>query len=368
LESPQNIQAAAEETAFPSTGRVRIQDVARVANVSLSTVSGVLNNKTNIRPQTRSRVLQVIAQLGYAPNLFASNLARRRTNLIGIVVSDLLNPFFGEIAAALDTEARSRGFQTFLASTRFDPKQQHEAVRQMLALRVAGIAMMTSENDPEAYALLKQSRTPAVYLDNTHTAPEIGTVHVNKRHGMFLAVKHLLELGHRSILLIKNSQTVASGAPMLSHLERQLGFNEALHQYDPREVEVQIIDEVGEPTAAGLRAVQKALQQYRFSAVVAINDLVALGAFRGLQAAGLRIPEDVSVVGFDNTYLCEFLHPPLTTVASPRKELANSVLAMLLGFVEKEDVLREVSLSTELCLRQSTSAPPPHASTLGRKR
>ena len=358
LKTPPKPQKPAAKSPLPTTGRVRIQDVARVANVSLSTVSGVLNSKANVRPETRTRVLQVIAQLGYAPNLFASNLARRRTSLIGIVVSDLLNPFFAEIAAALDDEARSRGFQTFLTSTRFDPRQQHEAVRQMLALRVAGVAMMTSENDPEAYALLEQSRTPAVYLDNTHLAPEIGTVHVNKRHGMFLAVRHLLELGHRSILLIKNSQSAATGAPMLSHLERQLGFNEALHAYDPREVDVQIIDEVGEPTAAGLRAVQKALGQFRFTAVVCMNDLVALGAIRGLQAAGLHIPNDVSVVGFDNTYLCEFLHPPLTTVASPRKELANSVLNMLLGFVEKEEVPHEVSLSTELRLRESTTKPP----------
>lgn len=329
-----------------------------MANVSLSTVSGVLNNKNNVRPETRTRVLNVIAQLGYAPNLFASNLARRRTRLIGIVVSDLLNPFFAEIAAALDDEARRRGFQTFLASTRFSTDQQYEAVREMLALRVAGIAMMTSENDPEAFALLKQSRTPAVYLDNAWAAPEIGTVHVDKRHGMFLAVKHLLELGHRSILLIKNSQAASAAAPpMLSHMERQIGFDEALHEYDPREVEVQIIDEPGEPTAAGLRAVQRALEKYQFSAVVAINDLVALGAFRGLQSAGLKIPDDVSVVGFDNTYLCEFLHPPLTTVATPRQGLADSVISMLLGLVDKEDVEKDTSLSTELFVRQSTASP-----------
>ncbi len=209
--------------------RVRIQDVARVAGVSLSTVSGVLNKKANLRPETRQRVLEVIAQLGYTPNLFASNLARRRTKIIGIIVSDLLNPFFAEIAVALDTEARKRGFETFLTATGFHPEQQCEAVREMLALRVAGITMMTSENDPEAFALLKSSRTPAVYLDNNYTAPEIGTVRVDKRHGMFLAVQHLLELGHRRILLIKNSQVTASAAPMLSHVERQIGFDEALH-------------------------------------------------------------------------------------------------------------------------------------------
>jgi DNA-binding LacI/PurR family transcriptional regulator len=302
-------------------------------------------------------VLDVIAQLGYTPNRFASNLARRHTKIIGIIVSDLLNPFFAEIAVALNAEARKHGFETFLTSTGFHPQQQCEAVREMLSLRVAGITMMTSENDPEAFALLKNSRTPAVYLDNNHTAPEIGTVRVDKRHGMFLAVQHLLELGHRRILLIKNSQTPTTGAPMLSHVERQIGFDEALHQYDTREIDVQIIDEPGEPAAAGLRAVQRALKSYRFTAVVAINDLVAMGAFRGLQAAGLQIPQDVSVVGFDNTYLCDFLHPPLTTVATPRTELARSVLAMLLTFIDPTEPQHDISLPAELCVRESTAPP-----------
>ena len=152
-------------------GRIKIQDVARLAQVSPSTVSGVLNEKDNVRPETRERVLAVIAQLGYTPNLFASNLARRSTKLIGIIVSDLLNPFFAEVAEALDREARRHGYRTFLSSTGFHPDQQCDAIRQILALRVAGIAMMTSENDPEAFSLLKSSATPAVYLDHSHSAP-----------------------------------------------------------------------------------------------------------------------------------------------------------------------------------------------------
>ncbi len=332
-----------------------------MAQVSLSTVSGVLNEKDNIRPETRQRVLNVIEQLGYTPNIFASNLARRRTKLIGIIVSDLLNPFFAEIAKALDTQAREQGYETFLAATSFHPDQQYAAVQQMLALRVAGIAMMTSENDPEAYSLLKNSGTPAVYLDNSHSAPSIGTVRVDKRHGMFVAVQHLLELGHRRILLIKNSQQSPSEPPeppMFSHMERQIGFEEALLQYNPKEMDVHIVDEAGEPAAAGLRAVQRALERYRFTAVVAINDLVALGAFRGLQAAGLSIPHDVSVVGFDNTYLCDFLHPPLTTVATPRTDLARSVLKMLNAYIDGKEQAHESMLSASIVLRESTAKPP----------
>jgi LacI family transcriptional regulator len=340
------------------TGRIKIQDVARLAQVSLSTVSGVLNEKDNVRPETRQRVLDVIAQLGYTPNLFASNLARRHTKLIGIIVSDLLNPFFAEIARALDAQAKQRGFETFLASTNFMPEQQCAAVRQMLSLRVAGIAMMTSENDPEAFFLLKTSGTPAVYLDNNHSAPHIGTIRVDKRHGMFVAVKHLLELGHRRILLIKNSQQASSAPPMFSHMERQIGFEEALHQYDAKDMDVHIIDEPGEPASAGLRAIERALKHYRFTAVVAINDLVALGAFRALQAAGLSIPQDVSVVGFDDTYLCRFLHPPLTSVATPREDLASSVLELLYAYIDNAEQPHEPLLSASIVVRESTAEPP----------
>ncbi|MFC6647474.1 LacI family DNA-binding transcriptional regulator [Granulicella cerasi] len=338
-------------------GRIKIQDVARVAQVSLSTVSGVLNEKSNVSPETRLRVLDVIAQLGYTPNLFASNLARRRTKLIGIIVSDLLNPFFAEAAKALDAQAREHGYETFLTSTDFIPEKQTAAVRQMLSLRVAGIAMMTSENDPEAFFLLKSSGTPAVYLDNNHASDNIGTVHVDKRHGMFVAVQHLLKLGHRRILLIKNSLPDVMAPPMLSHMERQLGFEEALHGYSAKQIDVHIIDEPGEPASAGCTAIEKALQQYKFTAVVAINDLVALGVFRGLQAAGLSIPQDVSVVGFDNTYLCQFLHPPLTTVATPREDLARQVLRMLFGYIDGDNVVEEQALPADIVIRESTAKP-----------
>jgi LacI family transcriptional regulator len=232
----------------------------------------------------------------------------------------------------------------------------------MLSLRVAGIAMMTSENDPEAFFILKASGTPTVYLDNNHAAPHIGTVRVDKRHGMYLAVQHLLKLGHRQILLVKNSQQDAAVPPMHSHMERQIGFEEALREFNSRDTDVHIIDEPGEPAAAGLRAVEMAMQQqYHFTAVVAINDLVALGVLRGLQAAGRAIPQDVSVVGFDDTYLCRFLHPPLTSVATPREDLAKSVLQMLFAYIDGADHLPEPMLAASIVVRESTSGPSKEA-------
>lgn len=351
--------------AVGSDETVKIQDVARLAQVSLGTVSGVLNNKANVRLETRQRVLDVIAQVGYRPSIFASNLARRTIKIIGIVVSDLLNPFFAETAKALDTDAKRRGYETFLVSTNFSAEQQRVAVKQMLAMRVAGVAMMTSENDAEAFTLLKNSATPAVYLDNTHVSPNTGTVRLDIRGGMSLSVEHLLELGHRKILLVKNSQQVTSESPMLSHIERQLGFEQALDRYGSEKIQVSMIDEPGDSASAGFRAIEKALNTCEFTAVVALNDLVALGVFRRLLTAGLHIPEDVSVVGFDNSYLCDFLNPPLTSVETSREELAGSVLDMLLASVNHEEFVHERQLKVRLVVRGSTAAPSGAATRRG---
>ena len=268
-----------------SQRRAKIQDAARLAPVSLSTVSGVLNEKSNVRPETRRRVLDAIEGVGYRPNVFASNLARRRAKIIDIVVSGLLNPFFEERAKSLDKEAKRLGYETFLIATNFSYESQRSGVQQMLAMRVAGVAMMTSENDSEAFDLLKNSGTPSVDLDNNRVSPKIGTVRVDKRHGMFVAVNYLLQLGHRGILLVKYSQQAVSDPPLFSHLERQLGFEDAIYRYDSQEINVYVVDEPGPSATAGLRAIEHALLSYVFTAVVANSDLVALGVFHGLQEA-----------------------------------------------------------------------------------
>ncbi len=336
--------------------RATIQDVARLAGVSLSTVSAVINGKDIVAKKTRDEILGAIARLNYHPSLYASNLARHKTRQLGLIVSRLINPFFSETAEAFEAEARRRGYLVSLASTDFHPSRLLESVKQMLAMRVAGLAILTSEYEEAAYDLLRTSNTPCVFLDVAKPAKNIGNIRVNTKMGMVHAVSHLVELGHRDILFIRNSQKCAGAPPLLSHFYRNQGFAAALRGRPAAPVNSQIVDVAGPGTQAGLEAIRGLAARRNFTAVVAITDMVALGAYRGLQEAGLRIPEDVSVIGFDNTFFGEFLNPPLTTIDIPRDELSKAAVQMLLEGVGNG--MSEMSIATRLVLRQSTGPPP----------
>lgn len=338
--------------------RAKIQDVARLADVSLSTVSAVLNCKNIVKEDTKRRIIEAIDQLGYRPDLYASNLARHQTKTLGLIVSNLVNPFFSETAQAFEYEVRRRGYQITLAASGFSSEQLRMCVRHMLAMRVAGLAVVTSEYDDEAFRLLQSSGTPATFLDVAVPGKTISNIKVDSKRGMISAVRHLVELGHREILFIRNSRKLETSPTLLSHRSRSDGFTSAVRKYASRDAKAHVIDEPGPGAHAGLRAIESALKTTSFTAVVAITDMVALGVYRGLQAAGLRIPQDISVVGFDNTFLCEFLNPPLTTVNIPREELSRIAVDLLLAAVEDKAPGQERRLATQLIVRSSTAPPP----------
>jgi LacI family transcriptional regulator len=174
---------------------------------------------------------------------------------------------------------------------------------------------------------------------------------------MFLAVRHLVELGHRDILFVQNSQEAEAGTPLLSHRYRSQGLKEAMRKYRAEGVKAQVVDIPGPGAQAGLNAIRSVLGSRSFTAVVCINDMVAIGVYRGLNEANLRIPQDVSVIGFDNIYLSEFLNPPLSTIHIPRDELSKLAVEMLLQQLGGNKVGYEVKLATELVIRKSTGPP-----------
>jgi DNA-binding LacI/PurR family transcriptional regulator len=337
--------------------RAKIQDVARLADVSLSTVSAVLNEKAIVRESTKQRVLEAIDRLRYSPDYYASNLARRQTRLFGLIVSNLINPFFSETAQAIEAEARAHGYEIALTSTQFSPTRLRECVRQMLGSRVAGLAIMTSERDDEAFSAAEASGIPVVFLDVGKPGERATTVRVDLRGGMFAAVNHLIHLGHRKLLLIRNSQKDA-GPPLHSHRLRDQGFAAAIKKCGLHDLRTLAVDVAGPGADAGLQAIANMTEKNAFTAVIGITDMVALGVYRGLQESGLRIPEDVSVIGFDNTYISRFLTPSLTTVDIPREELSRAVIAALLSTDKEREDGAQIKLPTKLIVRESTAPPP----------
>jgi LacI family transcriptional regulator len=337
--------------------KVTIQDVAKRAGVALSTVSAVLNRVNVVKPDTHQRILDAIKQLNYHPNLYASNLARRRTRILGLIISDIVNPFFAETARAIEREASTRGYRVSLAVTGFSPVQLRSWVSEMISMRVAGLAVMTSETDLQAQNLISSQGLPSVFLDVGITGKTASNIRVDTRSGLFQSVCHLVELGHKHILFVKNSPLEETQRELLTHKLRHQGFTAAIRKFRNRGVEGIVVDHPGDGPTSGLQAMRDTAGKMPFTAVVAINDSVAIGVYRGLDEAGYEIPKDVSVVGFDNTHFCEFLNPPLTTVNIPRDVLGQMVVSRLIKTAETREYGQELLLGTELVVRESTSTP-----------
>lgn len=340
--------------ASPAT-RPKIQDVAAFAGVSLGAVSAVLNGNGRLRTSTRKRVQSAIQHLGYRPDLYASNLARRRTRVLGVIVSNLQNPFFSETAQAMEEEAATHGYQISLMATNFSPVQQRAAVERLLGARVSGIAVITSEHDQQARKLVIAGGIPSVFLDVIRPTENSAALRVDSRGGMKAAVEHLIALGHRDILFVRNSQDGQS--QVLSHKLRAAGFAAAVRACGSARLRTHTIDISGTAADAGERAIVSALGRVRFTAVVAVTDLIAMGIYRGLQARELRIPHDVSVVGFDDTYFAPFLNPPLTTVKIPRDQLSRMAIEALLKPAHQSRKQLALTLATSLVVRESTAQP-----------
>ncbi len=335
----------------PATmARPKIGDVARLAGVSLGTVSAVLNQNGRTSEATRERVRRAIADLGYRRDLYASQLARRETRLLGLIVSNLQNPFFAETAQAVEEEAERQGFQLSLMATDFSPLKLRAAITRLLEARIAGLAVLTSESDTISIAIARDSGVPTVFLDAGKPGASLSSIRVDARGGMRAAVGHLISLGHRDLLYVQNSQNTTD-ALLRSHHQRRQGFAAAARACGAAELQTATLDIPGPGAEAGEKAVLTAFQGRSFTAVITMTDVVALGVYRGLQTLGLRIPQDVSVVSFDNTHFSRFLHPPLSTVDIPRAELGHLVLQALTSGKPG----RLLRLQTTLLVRESTS-------------
>ena len=334
----------------------KIYDVAKLAGVSTATVSAVINDQGKVERKTSRRVLSAIKRLHYQPNLYARNLARRNTRLLGLIVSDIRNPFFAEIAQSMQQEVLRQGYEVSLVSTQFSRQLLVAAVRQMIGMRVAGLAIMTTEMNAQVLEILRSHRTPAIFEDVGTVGETISNIRIDYEGGIFKAVKYLLDLGHKKILFVKTWPSAGQRErDFLSVRLRSEAFQAAVRQFQAVGIQPRIVTRPGPGPKAGLEAIEEALERFDFTAVVAVADPVALGVLRGLQKRGLSVPRDVSLVGFDNSYLCEYLAPPLTSVNIPRGKLAKMVVDCLLENIENRQPGQALRLETELIVRESAT-------------
>jgi DNA-binding LacI/PurR family transcriptional regulator len=325
-----------------------LEEVAKLAGVSTSTVSRVLNNVSVVKTSTRTRVLKAVAQLNYHPNLHARTLAGGKSRTIGMIASNMENPFFFDVFKALEAQAQASGYEVVVANTDYDPEHLVSSIRLMIGRRVAGLAVVVSEMDQELIQELAQSQIPCVFYDVGSARRNITNIRVDYRKGVERIVEYLYDLGHRRLAFIGHH----SGLGPTSEREKAFVASVSRHGND---VEWRTtVDRDG--LDGGRNATRELLDGgFQPSAIICVNDFMAVGVLRELRERGLSVPGDVSVTGFDNIKLSEYSAPPLTTAHIPRARIGELAFTALMQ--NEESVLpagREVVIEPELVLRGST--------------
>ncbi len=328
--------------------RVTMADVAREAGVSLMTVSRVINDKNDVAPTTRQQVLDVIGRLGYRPSGIARGLATRRTGTLGLVVPDVANPFFADVARGVEQVAYAEGYNVFLCNTEEDPARELAVLESLEEKRVDGLVLCSSRL-PEDELRAVVGRYPALVLVNRRLEGDQGrSVLVDDQRGGRLATQLLLEAGHRAIGFLAGPAVSHSGR------ERARGYRAALADagldYQPAWVR-----HCAPVVEAGQGATRALLAEHpEISALFCYNDLVAVGALQACAELGCQVPADLAVVGYDDIPLAALVSPALTTCRVLRFELGAETVRLLLSQIDgRPDGCGEVLLQPELVVRAS---------------
>jgi DNA-binding LacI/PurR family transcriptional regulator len=328
-----------------------IRDVAKAAGVSTATVSNVLNKTGKVGRRTHHIVLSAVKRLGYFPNAHARHLASRDSRTMGIIVSDIVNPFFPEVIKGFETRARQLGYDAIVSDTNYDPLRTQEAAERMMEHKVRGVAIMTSEVSLRLIHELARRRIAVTFLDLAPVRGHVSKFRIDYSSGVKQIVEYLYKCGHRRIAFIAGRPKLKSNVARLEAYEKCM---QDLGLQPGPVIAGDLRFEGG--LAAGLAI---ARLSPRPTAVMAINDLTAVGVIKGLLKGGCRVPQDVSVTGFDNTRLAEYSNPSLTTVDVHRDmlgQMAADALHELSASAKPHG--REYQIPAELILGDSSGPAP----------
>lgn len=330
-----------------------MREIARLAGVSSATVSRVINGSGLVRPETVRRVRTVIEEVKFFPNNSATTLKYGRSSTYGLIIPDITNPFFPEFIKCFEGIVVENDQEMLMATTDFHPGRMQQSIRRMLIRKVDGVALLASEIETEPFEDLIQNRVPLVTLDRGHIGNGLSDVAINNKSGMDQALQHLKELHHTKVGYIGGF----AGLTISDH--RVEAFRRALKRVDivPRPEYIKVGDY---RIAGGMRAMTELLSlKDRPTAVLAANDLSAIGGMRAAMKMGLSIPGDVSIIGFDDIDMSDIVHPPLTTLRLSRQELANVFFKALEHLKSNPHAQGErLSVKTSLVLRESTGPAP----------
>lgn len=333
-------------------------DVARQAGVSPSTVSYVINNgPRSVSQATKDKVLQVIQELGYRPNAVARNLRRQRTSSLGLIIPDIINPYFAQVAQGIEAVAFERDFTVMFCHTKYSLEQELKYVDHLYVERAAGVLWVPATANPEPAQRLLAYDLPTVVMDRAMEGFMFPAVVADNYRGGYLATEHLLSLGHRRI------GCIARPVRLTHSQERVHGYQDALKKYGIP-FDERLVAAGGYRLENGYEAAHYLLDlDSPPTAIFSYNDIMAIGAIRALRERGLQVPEDFSVIGYDDIPDAAYTCPALTTVRQAKFEMGLKGIELLLKIMAGEIVSpqTEVRVDVELIVREST-APLPLAS------
>lgn len=334
---------------------VNIHDVAKRARVSIATVSRVVNRIATVDEELAKRVWKAVDEVGYVPNSQARALVSGRSHLLGLIVSEITNPFFPELVQEFENLAVAQGYEVMIGSTNYDAARTESLIRRMLQRNVDGVAVMTFGIEEELVEKLVEHQFPLVFVDAGPELPNIRVLKVNYGEGIREAVQHLAALGHRRIAFITGPLR------MRTAVTRREAFRKSMTEVGLT-APAQYITE-GDHTMEGGKAAMERLTALPElpTAVICSNDMTAIGVLHALDETTLKVPADISVVGFDDIHLAQFMLPPLTTVQMSCRDLAEAAVQALRSGIEPDHpkaAQREWPIRTRLAVRRSTDFPP----------
>lgn len=331
--------------------RMDIHAVAKQANVSIATVSRTINHIPTVNPAMAKRVWEAIRELNYFPNTQARALVSGRSRLLGLIVSEITNPFFPELIQGFEDVAVENGYEILIGSTNYDPERMQRCIRRMVERNAEGVAVMTFGIEQPLLDQLAERNVPLVFVDVAPNRPGISVLKVDYHHGIRQGVQHLAALGHRNIAF------VAGPLRLHSALSRLAAYKKALEECGIPALD-RFIFEGDHTMEGGMAAAERMMAQKELpTAIMCSNDMLAIGILHKLSRLGLRVPDDVSIIGFDDVHLSAIMMPPLTSIQMSRADLALGAVSALRGHLEGSSPKREYKIDTRLVVRESTGFP-----------
>ncbi|WP_158734588.1 LacI family DNA-binding transcriptional regulator [Alteribacillus sp. YIM 98480] len=326
--------------------KTTIYDVAKASGVSIATVSKVINNSGRIGEKTKKKVLETINELNYHPNMIATALTGKSTFSIGLLIPDLANPFFAELARSVEDRAHELGYNLVICSTDYNPAKEMKYVDLLKRKNVDGIIFASGFEQLDKIEELNES-LPIAVVARDFPSSNVNTVSFDDYLGGFKATSHLIELGHEKIALI--------GRDVWSNRERKRGYEDAMHNNDLNyKFRFEYIEESNVEWGKYM-AGKYMTSEDPPTAIVACNDLLASGAIQAVKEYGLSVPDDVSIVGFDNTIIATLTDPLLTTIAQPIKSMGKHVMDLMSNEIENNVTDKSrITLIPKLVTRGST--------------